>query len=126
MKILTLFAFCLLTFGCSANNGGDFQCSTNHKEAIAGLEELVASTKRKVIYVEPSPEVEFYMHKDSYGGVLLTFDVNDKGWSENLVIVSECPRRVFTKLSKEILKKYKFQKARVGTSYSAAVIITFE
>lgn len=125
MKILTLFVFCLLTFGCSANNGGDFQCSTNHKEAIAGLEELVTSTKHKVIYSEPSPEVEFYTRKDSYGGVLLTFDVNDKGWPENLVIVSECPRRVFTKWSKETLKKYKFQKARVGTSYSAAVIITF-
>ena len=126
MKILTLFLFCLLTFGCSANNEGDFQCSMSHKEAIADLEELVTSTKLKVIYREPSPEVEFYTHKDSYGGVLLTFDVNDKGWPENLVIVSECPRRVFAKLSKETLKKYKFQKAGAGTSYPAAAIITFE
>jgi hypothetical protein len=126
MRILTLFLFCLLAFGCSANNKGDFQCSMSHEEAIVNLNELVTSTKQKVAYREPSPEVEFYTHEDSYGGVLLTFDVNDKGRAENLIIVSECPRRVFAKLSKETLKKYKFQKAGAGTSYPAAAIITFK
>ncbi len=124
MKIIIVILLSLMSLGCAANEN-NFSCSNEHKTNINEYNQLIASTKEKIVFQVEPPEVEFYIYKDSYGSVLLTFKVDDKGSAQNIAVKSECPRRVLAKYSKDTLKKYRFQKADSGAEYLGAIVITF-
>lgn len=124
LKFITVLVF-LMIFGCSANEDG-FVCISEFNANVSAKKTLIEHTKSLIVFQAVPPEVEFYTFEESYGSVLLTFNVDDKGIVQNVVVESECPRRVFTKLSKDTLNQFEFQKAQPGATYSAAVVITFK
>lgn len=125
MKLLLSLFFIFGLTGSPTVNSYQFSCSNDLENSIKKYELLIRITDKFIIEKFPPVKVTFHYYRESYGKVLLRFNVNDNGVAQDIEIAAQCPHRAFVKYAKNTLLKYKFKKSEIDKLYEGMVVIQF-
>ena len=78
-----------------------------------------------IIEKVPPVKISFSYYRESYGSILLKFNVNDNGVAQDIEVAAQCPRRALIKNARRALLKYKFKKSEIDKLYEGMVVIQF-